>query len=264
MDLREEIVKLGPWHLNVQVTQDISTDAFLEAPEGTYPKGLGKVTFIDPRANFERQMKALFPGGLAGRSVIDCACNCGGYVFWCKEMGAGRCLGFDVRDIWIKQANFLLEHREGPSDDVAFVEANLYDIPGMNLEPFDICIFKGIFYHLPDPITGLKIAADLTKDFILVNTAVKTGYPDGLLVLDEEDREAVMNGVHGLNWYPSSPHVIARVLRWLGFQDIRCTAWTEGNRQYQVQGHGRTELVASRRKGAFDSAPPKMFLDLDL
>ena len=44
-------------------------------------------------------MSALYPDGFQGRSIMDCACNCGGYLFWAKEIGAdGRidCLHNDV------------------------------------------------------------------------------------------------------------------------------------------------------------------------
>ena len=38
-------------------------------------------------------------------------------------------------------------------------------------ERFDICLFKGIFYHLPDPVAGLKIVADRTDEVLILDTA---------------------------------------------------------------------------------------------
>jgi hypothetical protein len=52
-DLREEIIRLGPWHLDVQVTPEISTRVFLEAPEGMYSPSFGDVSFIDPREGWD-------------------------------------------------------------------------------------------------------------------------------------------------------------------------------------------------------------------
>jgi SAM-dependent methyltransferase len=138
------------------------------------------VTFISPREYYQGLMRDLYPGGLAGRSVLDCACNCGGYLFWSKELGAGRCFGFDVRSHWIDQAEFLRRHRLGPGD-VELAVSDLYDVPKLGLEPFDVTIFKGILYHLPDPVTGLKIAADLTREVMIVNTALGSG-PRNMLV----------------------------------------------------------------------------------
>src|SRR6185437_15533884 len=168
--LKEEIIRLGPWHLDVEVTPEVSTRVALEAPPGSYPDSFGPVSFVDARPSWKANMRRIYPDGLEGRAFLDCACNCGGYVFWAKELGAGRCFGFDVHDHWIKQARFLLEHRTGPRDDVRFEARDLYDLPKIHLEPFDVTLFKGIFYHLPDPITGLKIAADLTKELMIVGT----------------------------------------------------------------------------------------------
>jgi hypothetical protein len=33
---------------------------------------------------------------------------------------------------------------------------DLYDLPTLGLEPFDITIFAGIFYHLPDPFLARR------------------------------------------------------------------------------------------------------------
>ena len=49
---------------------------------------------------------------MEGRRVLDCACNCGYFLFWSRELGAGEGLGFDAREHWIRQARFLAAHRE--------------------------------------------------------------------------------------------------------------------------------------------------------
>ena len=103
-ELREEVVRLGPWHMDVEITPEVSTRAFLDAPPGSYPKSFGKINFHSPREGFQRRLGRLFPQGLEGRSVLDCACNCGAYLFYAKEAGAGHCVGFDLREHWIDQA----------------------------------------------------------------------------------------------------------------------------------------------------------------
>ena len=49
------------------------------------------------------------------------------------------------------------------SEDIDFEVPRLYDLPERELEPFDITLFNGIFYHLPEPVGGLRIAADLPE-----------------------------------------------------------------------------------------------------
>jgi tRNA (mo5U34)-methyltransferase len=249
-ELREEIVRLGPWHIDIEVTPEVSTSAFLDAPPGTYPDSLGKVNFHDPREGFLRRLGRLFPRGLEGRSVLDCACNCGAYLFYAKEAGAGRCVGFDLREHWVDQARFLARHRQAPTDDMRFEVADLYDLPNLGLGRFDVTLFLGIFYHLPDVVTGLKAAADVTGEALVVNTATFAGRPDGLLVAERESPTKLMSGGYGLCWFPTGPGVLAAILGWLGFPEVRCSVWRHAPRQRAALD--RLEVIGARTPGFFD------------
>lgn len=231
LKLEQEIRELAPWHLEVEVAPGVTTK--VEQDEDV-------VLLISPRAAFRDLMLNIYPEGLEGRSFLDCACNCGGYSFWAKELGASRCHGFDVREHWIRQARFLQEHRD--EEDVVFELRDLYDLAG---EPFDITLFKGIFYHLPDPITGLKRAADLTKELLIVNTATRNGYPEDVLVPAREDTVHPMSGVYGLNWYPAGPAVMRQILDWLGFPASRVHMYREESPPEPPE-LGRLEIVAAR------------------
>jgi tRNA (mo5U34)-methyltransferase len=256
--LRQEVVRLGPWHIDVEITPEVSTRAFLDAPPGTYPDSHGSVTFHDPHDGFLRRLGRIFPNGLQGRSVLDCACNCGAYLFYAKEAGAGRCVGFDVREHWIDQARFLTEHRRGPSDGMTFEVFDLYDLANRDVGRFDVTFFLGIFYHLPDPVTGLKLAADLTDELLVLNTATKAGHPDGVLVADDESESKLMSGAYGLCWFPTGPVVLTNILNWLGFPEVRCSVWRHAPRQRAELD--RIEVLASRTPGFFsewDAAVPE-------
>jgi tRNA (mo5U34)-methyltransferase len=248
--LRDEIIRLGPWHLDVEVTAEISTRAFLDAPEGTYsrsgPLDPSRVSFISPRNEWERLMKCIYPNGLNGKTLLDCACNCGGYSFWAKELGAEGCFGFDVREHWIRQARFLADHRQWSTEGLRFEVLDLYDLPKQGLKPFDIALFKGIFYHLPDPINGIKLVGDLTRELFILDTAIRMDLSDGMLVLATESPDTVMSGVYGLNWFPTGHHVLLRLLRWLGFPEARVVSW---QREPGREPFGRLQIVAARDAG---------------
>ncbi|NQU40616.1 MAG: DUF1698 domain-containing protein [Lentisphaerae bacterium] len=248
--LRGEIKRLGPWHMRVDVRDDIATDC------GEQINSDGRrITLTDKRLPFQLLMSTIYRDGLQGKTFIDHACNCGGYTFWAKELGAQKTLGYDVRDHWLNQAEFLRRYREADSSGMEFVKSDLYDIPKLGLAPFDITWFSGILYHLPDPVTGLKIAADLTKELIYVNTALMTPL-DGdaatdCLYLSREGTEHIMTGVHGLNWFPSGPSVLIKLLKWLGFPAVRTVMWKkrvskEARPEHLRTTIGRMALVAAR------------------
>lgn len=249
-ELGAEIRRLGPWHHNVEIAPGVWTGdpAFQPEPDPV----IGTPTLLDPYRGFARAVGHLFPDGLAGRSFLDCACNAGGFLFAARRLGAGRCFGFDVREHWIRQARFLAEHL--PSDDIDTGTCSLEDLPQIGLKPFDVTLFSGILYHLPDPVAGLKIAADLTRELIIVNTATLPGKREGF-VLNPESRTLVMSGVDRLAWYPTSDKVIREMLAWCGFPHarLRFDRVTEGGRH-------RVELWAARDLSAFahfDATHPK-------
>ena len=252
-DLREEIIRLGPWLHEVRLKGGLSTRV---AADVAYPEPAGPVRIMDPRPRVAALAEALREG-LEGRSLLDCGCNCGGHTFAAKGFGAGRCFGFDVREHWIRQARFLLEHFDGPTDDVRFEVRNLYELPSLGLEPFDVTLFRGLFYHLPDPITGLRIAADLTRELLVLETEVRSDMPDGLLAVKRESTERLMSGVYGLSWFPTGPDVLARILEWAGFVETRLVHWRKGFRP----GVDRLELVAAKRSGLLDGFPPPEVLE---
>jgi tRNA (mo5U34)-methyltransferase len=240
-DLITEGRRLAPWHLLVEITPEVSTRDFADAP---YPESFGWVNLIDPRERFTATLEKIYPDRLAGRSVLDCACNCGGFLFWARELGAGPCDGIDVRPHWIEQAQFLSANRTAASDDMRFETRDVYDLADSGLEPFDVVLFNGILYHLPDPIAGLKIAAELTRELLIINTSTTIGLPDGLLAASGESLTRPVSGVYGLNWFPTGPDVLRQMLAWLGFTEVRVNWWRR--LPDQKPGHARLEMVAAR------------------
>jgi len=206
---------------------------------------------VDPRGNFMRNMQTLFPNGLQGRSVLDCGCNCGGILFWAKDMGAGRCFGFDARERWIEQARFVAANRTGPGADIEFEVCELYDLPELGLEKFDITVFNGVLYHLPEPVGAMQVVADLTKELMVVSTQVITGYPDGCLVAGREPVENLMYGVHGLRWLPTGPETVTAMLNGVGFVETRCNWWHRRPPQ-RLHQRSRLEMLAARDPRTFE------------
>ena len=248
--LVEQIKAMAPWHHDIELFDDFSTGKVF-SPDGKLKREDNQgVSLISPRRRFFGRMSQLFPDGLAGKSFLDCACNGGAYCFWARELDAERVIGFDVRDHWIDQAKFVQQHRTaGPVDRISFHVSDLYDLPKLNLEAVDLTYFSGIFYHLPDPVTGLKIAADLTQDLLILNTAMMPdpNNPRGM-TMARESRTHVMSGVHQLSWFPNGPETLRDILLWMGFPEQKISML---NVKQDVP-RSRIEIIAAREKGRLD------------
>jgi tRNA (mo5U34)-methyltransferase len=255
-DLEREIVALAPWALEVQVTPEVSTRLAAEAQRTAQHPTERPIEIVNVGPRWKQLLSAIYPNGLGGRSVLDFGCNCGAYMFWARELGAGGCLGIDVRDHWLRQAWFLAEHGPWPSDGMRFEKMDLYQFPDRDLGRFEITFFLGIFYHLPDPLLGLKIAADATRELIVLDTATSTGRADGALVATPEGKEQVLSGIHGLSWRPTGPRVMENIFKWLGFGAMRVVS----NRpiaEHRGADRGRMRVIAARDEAtlaAYDRA----------
>lgn len=262
-ELKQRIIGLGPWHHRVQVTPEVNTALSLEAPPEKY-KEFGPVVMVDDHDAFHAMIKAVYPQGVQGKSLIEAACNCGVYSLWFKKMGGARVLGFDAREHWINQARFLKEVVLDNDENLNYEVCGLDELPSLNQQPFDVGMFKGIFYHLPDPIGGLRIVADLTKELLIFNTGTRWNSRPGL-VMAKERVAHVMSGVHGLNWFPTSPEVCIEILRSMGFKEFRVLFWHKrpslsiGTKRGWIRylknlmlGTGRLGLLAARTPGFFN------------
>ena len=248
-ELLDQIRELGPWHHDIRLKDDLTISNAFGDELPTREENYG-VSLIEPEQLFKDTLASVYPDGLAGKRFLDCACNAGIYCFFARQAGADHSYGFDIRDHWIKQAEFVKKHRAvGPVDRIDFDILDLYDLPQKKLQPFDYTFFKGIFYHLPDPIHGLKLAADLTTDIIVVNTAsiYKPENPGGMTPRRRPSSDAVMSGVSDLAWFPNGPRALLLILGWLGFRDFKLTRF---NRKTK---HHRFEIYASREEGRLEN-----------
>lgn len=260
--LKKQVVELHPWHFDIDIRDGLTTEYSQTVDKDLLPIRPGAVSFLKEKPYFMNLLETVYPDGMKGKSLLDCACNCGAYCFWAKEYGAKRTYGFDVRKHWIRQAKFLARNRERDTSKMRFKVCDLYDVPKLRLAPFDMSIFSGIFYHLPDPISGLKIAADRTNEVMYFDTAT-TNIMDpesisGGLMASFEGTESFMSGVHGLNWYPTGPKVLKHILSWMGFCQIKVVEYRKDlNSKYDsgsfVSCKGRISILASKVAGMLDN-----------
>jgi hypothetical protein len=66
--------------------------------------------------------------------------------------------------------------------------------------------------------------------------------------MGHEGSDAPMLGIHELNWLPTGPETVIRILEWAGFVETHVMRWVRESRP----GWGRFGLVASKKPGLLD------------
>ena len=227
---------LAPWHFNYRLTEDTCT-ADLNSSAASDPNK-SNVGTVDP-SELKQFFGRYYPNGLAGKTVLDVGCNSGGYCFIAAQLGARRAIGFDIRQHWIDQANFI---HSALYPNLSNVEFRLGDAKTLT-EEVEITIFKGVFYHLPDPIHVLLSLCSATKETILVDTASSEEVPEHCLFPIQESTSHLMSGVDGLSWFPGGPAAITPVLKYAGFTKIDLIFW---HHKVVRDALGRFRVVAQR------------------
>ena len=252
--IRRRLENLKPWRMSIQINEGINTGEFLELSNDR------DIQFHDrPNKNRDKFFKFIdhvFPQGFDNKRFLDCGCNAAAYCFWARERNAENCFGFDIREHWIRQAKFVRFNRTmWPSSRIQLEVLDLYDLAGRDLDPFDLVHFKNLFYHLPDPISGLKIAADLSRDILFFNSAFCWNKTDGALIVDPCDNEVLHGGTEKLKWLPTGPGVCSEIIKSLGFEEVKLTS------QKQVRTRperGRLEMVAARESNRLSKLPGQL------
>jgi len=99
--------------------------------------------------------------GVTGKSVAQLCCNNGRELVSVKNLGAGRCVGFDQAPGFIEQAK---ELNEAASTDCAFECANVYEIPAAFDQSFDLLFITiGVLSWMPDLPGFMQVVARLLK-----------------------------------------------------------------------------------------------------
>jgi tRNA (mo5U34)-methyltransferase len=128
---------------------------------------------VTPLKVLKAQADVYFSRSIAGKSVLDVGCWDGFNSFEAKRRGARRVLAtdhFTWSDIgWGKRESFDLA-RSVLCPDVEVMDIDLPEISEKTVGRFDVVLFLGVLYHLPNPFAGLQIAASVCDEWIVIET----------------------------------------------------------------------------------------------
>jgi tRNA (mo5U34)-methyltransferase len=244
-----------------------------------------------PAETMRAEIAALgLPDDLSGKTVLDIGAWDGAFSFECERRGADRVVALDhfvwsvdldaqqdylraceergepprpwdeVPEVWKPdelpgRAGFDVAHAALESK----VEPILADFSTMDLEPlgqFDIVLYLGVLYHMPDPFGSLQRVARVTRGEAFVETellAVPGAEEYGaceFLAADELGRDPT-------NWWVPNRTALMGMLRSAGFARVTMPPAPVAQQPPWPPLHRRLARAALRQKtGRADPYPP--------
>jgi len=113
-------------------------------------------------------------GSLAGKRVLDIACNTGFWSFQCALLGAEQVVGLDARQQNIDNARFLKS--VVGLDNVDFQTLSIDEMCPEELGgTFDVVLNLGLLYLITDPVEAIRHTVAMAREFVLLETIVVGG-----------------------------------------------------------------------------------------
>lgn len=106
-------------------------------------------------------------------TALDLACNQGFFACHLAEKGCRKVLGLEAREELVADARMIAEVYG--HDNLFFEAADVTRIDPADFEPADAVLMYGLLYHLENPIGAMRIAAQLTRKVLLIETQVGPG-----------------------------------------------------------------------------------------
>ncbi len=197
-----------------------------------------------------------FPDRLDGKTVLDVGAWDGFYSFEAERRGAARVVASDSFS-WngsndgTKAAFELARRALGSSVEDADVDVLDLD-PATLGGPFDVVLFLGVLYHMRHPMLALDRVAAMTRDMMILETAVDlctfrrpaaVFYPRGELEGDPT------------NWWGPNPRAVVEMVGAAGFRRVEViyrpkSAYRAARAVYRRVAKGdRTPLLDIAQRG---------------
>jgi tRNA (mo5U34)-methyltransferase len=165
------------------------------------------------------------PADLRGKSVLDIGAWDGFFSFEAERRGAERVVAIDRRvwtaplgpdNPWSGQEGFNLARRVLGSR-VEDVDVGIEELSPDRIGTFDVVLFLGVFYHLPDPLPILERVASVTGERLILET-----HADLLSMRRPAMAYYPTDEVHGCdtNWWGPNLALLEALLRGHGFSRI--------------------------------------------
>ncbi|MSO24000.1 MAG: methyltransferase domain-containing protein [Acidobacteria bacterium] len=198
-------------------------------------------------------IREVFPENLAGKNVLDVACNEGYFSQMLYHRGA-TVRAIDIREQNIERARIIQSLFGLDAGRLVFAVEDFLE----NRDPersYDLTLFLGVLYHLENPMGALRLLRRVTKTLCIIetqltrfNSTVESGWgregetlhlPASLAIHQETDMEQNRLASHrSLSFIPNIA-AVKQMLKAAGFSKVtQVPAWPGMNPQYLSHDRG--------------------------
>ena len=160
-DVQQRVKELGPWFYEFDLGEYGRTTSQL--PPEVLPIHATRLAMV------ERVVDEHFRGRLDRVRCLDVGCHEGFYSVAMARKGLREVRGIDVRAASLAKARFVAEALR--FSNIVFEERNVENLAG-ETEPYELCLFLGILYHLENPVLALRNVSRVTREVCIVETQV--------------------------------------------------------------------------------------------
>jgi tRNA (mo5U34)-methyltransferase len=198
VEILSELKRLEPWFHRIDLGNGLftKTESVMGEP-------------IDHPFGPWQTIQKLLPRDLRGKTVLDVGCNAGFYSFEAKRRGAERVLGVDGQRQHVRQGLFV---RKVLGLAVEFRRLNVYELSPRNVGQFDVTLALGLLYHLKHPILALENLYQVTKELLVIETAIMPSNQTPASLAYSFGAAEVM--LHPLAYVENSPGAKEQVYNW--------------------------------------------------
>jgi tRNA (mo5U34)-methyltransferase len=239
------------------------TDADARAMVAAYPRWYHRIEvrpgLVTPGINdspHNLQMLEL-PAECAGMRVLDIGARDGYFSFELERRGADV-LAIDYMPP--EQTGFPIAARLLGSR-VVFRQANIYQLTPAEIGTFDLVLFLGLLYHLPDPMRAIRIVRRLCRGRMYLETLV---IDEGLLLPDGSEAPLAelddrLAAIPLMQFFPGSAYNGDPTNYW--GPNVRCVEAMLAESEFHVERIARVPRRALFQCAAVSDGKTAYFLD---
>ncbi len=218
--LQARLDALGPWFYEFEFDNQIGTRSYADGNALRIHES--RVQYVFPF------LDRYFNGRWDEVSCLDIACHEGWFSFQLAQRGARSVKGIDIRSDRIERANFIRE--AGGISNASFEVRDLFALNPAQDGMYDLTLFLGIFYHLEDPVRGIRAVRALTRNVCIIEgqvarfkESITTAWGNSqeirsgpaCAVIDADPQHSPVSG--GISLVPSLV-ALQKIIRAAGFQ----------------------------------------------